>query len=557
VKEQPWVVSVGDSFISGEAGRFAGNANQVKSVEKIDALGEKAYQPPTTPPEEAADVKIGEEGLPESCHRSKVALIHIGMGVGSTNLACSGAKTFSFEREGVPVMGLDFCGAEARSEEERKQREKEPCTKKPNAEAPYRGQALLLDEVAKRHKENGTPVKMVVASIGGNNFGFGRIVTQCLSDFVQGQISLEVEAAIRRIETAARKAAAEEIEILGERFGLPEWAKRAIEAAGVLATLELLKAGEATGLISPLQFCSREEAIKKLVEPAEPGKPLPQQEEIQKGLTRVGAAMERAGYNKEEYTLLVDQYPSVIPNGGGFRYAQTLQRQITGGCGVWNEDANWINGTVVPNIDNAVRAAAEAVGAKVLDLSGALVGHRLCETGVGLLDELEGPFKINAWNEPEEEAANKLEWVSQIRAVPAVVLKLEQKLGQLAAKAKELLGPVEREIEALEGRAKEVPLIGERAAAIIRALRIPVTGVSVAINALEGELKRIVGKVSAPFQSQESVHPNYFAQLAFRNCVRQAYNGGEPKGGKCVSAGPGLNPAVEPGSPREPKMKLE
>ena len=37
----PWVVSVGDSYISGEAGRWAGNTNESSS--KIDALGSTAY----------------------------------------------------------------------------------------------------------------------------------------------------------------------------------------------------------------------------------------------------------------------------------------------------------------------------------------------------------------------------------------------------------------------------------------------------------------------------------------------------------------------------------
>ncbi len=37
----PWVVSVGDSYISGEAGRWAGNTNE--SSNKTDALGSTAY----------------------------------------------------------------------------------------------------------------------------------------------------------------------------------------------------------------------------------------------------------------------------------------------------------------------------------------------------------------------------------------------------------------------------------------------------------------------------------------------------------------------------------
>ena len=37
----PWIVSVGDSAISGEAGRWAGNTNG--SSGNVDALGSTAY----------------------------------------------------------------------------------------------------------------------------------------------------------------------------------------------------------------------------------------------------------------------------------------------------------------------------------------------------------------------------------------------------------------------------------------------------------------------------------------------------------------------------------
>ena len=43
-----------------------------------------------------------------------------------------------------------------------------------------------------------------------------------------------------------------------------------------------------------------------------------------------------------------------------------------------------------------------------------------------------------------------------------------------------------------------------------------------------------------PYQLQEDAHPNYWGQLALRNCFRQAYNGGAPRGGTC-SRGTGLN----------------
>jgi hypothetical protein len=45
---------------------------------------------------------------------------------------------------------------------------------------------------------------------------------------------------------------------------------------------------------------------------------------------------------------------------------------------------------------------------------------------------------------------------------------------------------------------------------------------------------------SNPYYIQESLHPNYWAQLATRSCVRQAWNGGTPRSGTCGISGTGL-----------------
>jgi hypothetical protein len=140
----PYIVSVGDSYISGEAGRWAGNTN--RSPSEIDALGPTAYY------DNATDT--GE--LIPQCHRSKSAEIHIG-NVSSLNLACSGAQTSTFTNSaGYFKPGLDFYNMGGRQ-----------------------GQALMLEDVAKTHR-----VTMVAVSIGGNDFGFGDIVATCVKDFL-------------------------------------------------------------------------------------------------------------------------------------------------------------------------------------------------------------------------------------------------------------------------------------------------------------------------------------------------------------------------------------
>ncbi|MFL6173578.1 MAG: hypothetical protein ACJ716_11875, partial [Marmoricola sp.] len=140
----PWIVSVGDSYISGEAGRWAGNTNNGESIH--DALGSTAYYDNATNTAEQIN----------RCHRSKAAEIIIGGGVNSLNLACSGAKTATDASGSDFKPGLDFYSSGGNQ-----------------------GQALMLQNFAATHN-----VKMVEISIGGNNFNFAGIVTQCVADFL-------------------------------------------------------------------------------------------------------------------------------------------------------------------------------------------------------------------------------------------------------------------------------------------------------------------------------------------------------------------------------------
>jgi len=137
------VVSVGDSAISGEAGRWAGNTNQAAS--KTDALGAGAYN-------DAG----GAEATP-GCHRSKSAEVHIGDGVRSVNLACSGARTYSRTSDGKWKPGLDFAVSGAN-----------------------KGQAGMLEDLARADQN----IKAVVVLIGANDYGFADILETCVTNWI-------------------------------------------------------------------------------------------------------------------------------------------------------------------------------------------------------------------------------------------------------------------------------------------------------------------------------------------------------------------------------------
>ncbi len=361
----PWTASVGDSYISGEAGRWAGNTNNSSSA--IDALGASAYD----------DNEAGTGELIAGCHRSKSAEVYIGGGVSGENLACSGAKTSSFSEGSTFKPGLDFYNSGGKE-----------------------GQALMLQHFAATHN-----VKLVAISIGGNNFNFASIVQDCVEDWLL----------------------------------TPEWWP---------------------------SYCSEESSVTNNFSASNVAKV---KGEIETAIKNVATAMTNAGYTSSQYGILVQDYPSPIPNGSEFRYPQSgYTRQTTGGCGFWNKDANYANSKMLPTIDGAVLGAAEATGlanVRTMQLSSAFNGRRLCEKGVGLLEEK----GLSSWKAPE--AVNETEWINQIRTVTAIF---------------------------------------------------------------------------PPYEIQEDLHPNYWAQLALRNCLTQAYNGGAPKGGTCTISATGLNAAGEP-----------
>lgn len=358
----PWVVSVGDSYISGEAGRWAGNSNVSESY--VDALGPTAY---------FDNASNTAETIPR-CHRSHSAEVNLGGGVSGMNLSCSGAKTATFtDANGYFKPGLDFYSDAFGNQ----------------------GQAGMLQAFATSHN-----VTMVAFSIGGNDFNFGGIVQECVSDFLT----------------------------------TPSWWPT------------YCKDGSTVGNAMSSTTVSSNTA------------------KMATAMQNIRTAMRNAGYADNAWTLMVQNYPSPLPTSTGFRYSQTgYTRQNTGGCGFWNADADYANGTILPTINNAVANAITQSGlgnVKTVNLASTFTGRRLCENTVGLLEEK----GFTSWTQAG--AVDGTEWVNQIRTASTA---------------------------------------------------------------------------TSDYYIQESLHPNYWGQLALRSCLRQAYNGGTPKGGTCTRAGTGLS----------------
>lgn len=356
-----WVVTVGDSAISGEAGRWAGNTNGAAS--RTDATGADTYFDNAT---RTAEQNAG-------CHRSESAEAHIGGGVNSLNLACSGARTYTFTASnGNFKPGLDFAAG---------------------------SQLQALQSFAASNN-----VRAVSVLIGANNYGFADIVQACITNFLTS----------------------------------PSWWKNYCYDDSSIAS----------------RFTAAAQAARTA--------------EVAGAIGRVRQAMANAGYADSAYTIIVQTYSSPVPSAAGVRYQESgYSRQTVGGCGLWNRDFDWANSTVVPAMNNSLINGAAASGVPnyvVLNMTNALVGRRLCEKSVGLLEER----GIATWQSPG--AVDVTEWVHQVRT------------------ASTLFGP---------------------------------------------------------YQLQEDGHPNYWGQLALRNCLRQAFNNGAVRGGSCTP-GKGLNGNGEP-----------
>ena len=255
----PWVASLGDSAISGEAGRWAGNTNGSSS--RVDALGSSAYRDNATGTAEAIS----------GCHRSKSAEVHIGV-ASSINLACSGARSATHFDGSTFKPGLDFYSDSSGRQ----------------------GQALALREFAKTHN-----VRAVVVLIGANDYGFADIVQTCVEDWLTS----------------------------------PSWLKN---------------------------YCQDDSNIRAMFTAANVSAVTAR---VRQAYANVQLAMQQAGYSASQWTLFAQTYSSPLPDGSGFRYPETgFTRQTIGGCGTWNRDADWANGSVVATLDNTTVNATAGHG---------------------------------------------------------------------------------------------------------------------------------------------------------------------------------------------------
>ncbi|MBP2056354.1 hypothetical protein J2Z21_009372 [Streptomyces griseochromogenes] len=279
----PAIVSMGDSYISGEAGRWAGNAD-------TGAQG-SAW---------------GTDRAAANCSRGEATCDHdLDTVYGPTSYATGGNQCDRSDL--APITGTDYpqvppwrrfnlaCSGATTHEITHSYTEKDEDA-----------QADQLAYIAKKYQ-----VKMIVVSIGGNDLGFKDIITDCTERFMK-----------RPFHGYCKNAAA--------------WSN----------------------------MSSRLDAVG---------------EKVTQALKDIQSTMERAGYQSGDYRLLVQSNPASLPPSADYRYNESrFTRYTAGGCPFYDEDTDWARQTIVGGMSSKIRAAANTVNAKFLDLSDAFAGHELC-----------------------------------------------------------------------------------------------------------------------------------------------------------------------------------
>ena len=139
------VVSMGDSYISGEAGRWMGNSLTTTGSRNGT---DRAWTGSTYDPS-----RVYGTSAANGCHRSDSAEVRSAGAIASEliNLACSGATTRNVFRSVAGGVS-------------------------------YKGEAPQADQLASIAA--GRDVKLIALSIGGNDLGFADIITTCATDYI-------------------------------------------------------------------------------------------------------------------------------------------------------------------------------------------------------------------------------------------------------------------------------------------------------------------------------------------------------------------------------------
>lgn len=273
-KRLPAIISLGDSYISGDAGRWDGNdLNPLGNRGGSDRAAVFSWLPI---PHWSYDPALVYGATAKSeCYRSNVAeILSTTIDVAAKlNFACTGAvsgdiTTNSFKGQSPQIVDLE------------------------KAAATYNVQEITL-------------------SIGGNDLGFSKVLTSCIARFIIHSNCVKDE-------------------------------QRYINGAMPEAT---------TG--------------------------------IRTVINHIKAVMKAAGYLPRDYKIVLQDYPSPVSDGPGFRFPNTITSRSLHGCPLSNTDATWARTKLIGEIARNWQRVAQSEDVYFLNVDNAFAHHELCGKGVG------------------------------------------------------------------------------------------------------------------------------------------------------------------------------
>lgn len=355
------VVSLGDSYMSGEGGRWAGNSDDNAPPARPAGPGDysgtdraaqdhgRSVDKTKVYPHDYGDPwNIGEENI-TGCHRSDVAEVHSafsGTRFKTINLACSGAVTANVKRKvdgGIP------------------QTPAQPAPESKKNKLKYT-QADALRMVAEKED-----VRFILLSIGGNDLNFSDIIKECVGSYLY--------------------------------------------KSGIIQTF--------TGQKSPCHKTQQRAYKQKLQEAMS---------NVSQTVASIQAAMAEVklpngrpkyGYSPSygQYRIMLQSAPSPLPDSSRIRGAQaeyagkdpqteTYSRWKPYGCPFFNSDMDWAQSTLGPDINDNLRSVADSTGIDFMDLTDAFEGHELCSEGTRLYTT-QNPRKA-------DDRGEKAEWMRYV-----------------------------------------------------------------------------------------------------------------------------------------------
>ncbi|MFJ8389453.1 GDSL-type esterase/lipase family protein [Streptomyces sp. NPDC094438] len=137
---------------------------------------------------------------------------------------------------------------------------------------------------------------------------------------------------------------------------------------------------------------------------------------VARALAAIQTTMAQAGYRADDYRLVVQSYPAPLPPSTAYRYNESrFTRYSNGGCPFYDVDTDWARQTLVGGMSREIKAAANSVRAKFLDISDAFAGHELCNKASAQATQAN-----SSRNPLTSQAAEWVRWVPYLPDHPAL-----------------------------------------------------------------------------------------------------------------------------------------